>query len=272
MLPRLGTIDFPWLGPVTFYPFFTMIFLGALCSIFLLARLAKRAGYSELVALDMGLIALVSCFLGSRIFHILFEHPAYYWADPWRVFDIGRGGFVSLGAFLATLIAWPLYFRYKRLSIWPYLDLAACVTPIADFFTRTGCLLEGCCYGRPTASWFHLEFPQGSTAYHFYRDTWLTPTQPMFMFNAVCMLIFLNWFYQRRRFDGQIAALYLLIYGSVRFVFEFWRGDADRGVYLLSLLPTGLSTGQFIMLGFIATGAIIWGYCHRRFARTTTPP
>lgn len=258
MFPILGTIHLPWFGAFTFYPFFTAIFFGALLSVFAMARFARNAGLSEVAAFDLGLIALVACFLGSRIFHVLFEYPAYYWADPWRILDIGRGGFVSLGAFLGTFAAWTVYFRRKKIAPLPYIDQAARAVPIADFFTRTGCLLEGCCYGRPTTSWFHLEFAPGSTAYHFYKDTWLIPTQPLFMANAVFLLFFMSWFYRRQTIPGRTSALYLILYGSVRFLLEFFRADADRGVYFLALLPTGLSTGQLVMLGFILTGALGW--------------
>jgi phosphatidylglycerol:prolipoprotein diacylglycerol transferase len=68
---------------------------------------------------------------------------------------------------------------------------------------------------------------------------------------------FLMWLRKRRAFDGQIIYSYLMIYGVVRFVIEFWRDD-PRGQLL------GLSTSQFISVIMFALGLVMTVYFWRR--------
>lgn len=261
MRPVLFTV-----AGVHVYPFFLTIMVGALLATFTAAHMARRAGLSPVVVIDMGIIAILASVVGSRVFHILFEYPMYYWEHPWRVFDFLAGGFVSLGAFIASALCWVWYFRRKGLPTLPYLDLVVRAVPIIIFFVRTGCLLTGCCYGRPTASWLHLVFPPGSTAYYFIQDAPVHASQIYFMINAVIAFALLQWAWRTRAFVGQVTATFLVYYGVSRFLIEFTRGDADRGVYLAHWLPPyGISTGQIVMVLFIVAGVVLYRTAHRRY-------
>lgn len=277
------------------YPFFSTILVGALLAIWYLYFRAGRHGLSRVAAIDMGIIALIAAIVGTRIFHIVFEYPGYYWTglqrfphewstllaagffsgEAWshfiqqtRVFDFFAGGFVSLGAYFFTIGGWLLYFRWKKLPALAYFDQAALAVPIIIFFVRLGCLLTGCCYGRPTDFFLHLVFPPGSTAYHFHQGTPLHAVQVYFMLNAVVMFALLAWVDRRRfRFQGQLVATVMMYIGSTRFLLELLRGDADRGIYFEWLIPGyGLSTGQIFMALLAVTGWLIYRYGKRRVA------
>lgn len=249
------------IGDFQVYPFFTTIIVGALLASFLFVRLARRGGLSELAALDMCIIAMLASIIGTRLFHIVFEYQFHwYYLEDWRrIFYFHQGGFVSLGAYVCSVVGWLIYFRRKHLPALPYFDMVTRVVPIVEFFVRLGCLLTGCCYGKPTNFFIHLVFPPGSTAYHFHRDTPLHATQVYFMITAVVFFIGLQWVYRRRRFPGQVLAVYLMASGVVRFAIEFLRGDGDRGMYLTNIVPGGgISTGQIMML--VAIGVGVWLY------------
>lgn len=257
------------LGGTPVYPFFFTIMVGALLAIGVVWWLCRRERLSEVAAIDMGIIAIVASIVGSRVFHILFEYPGYYWEHPWRVFDFLAGGFVSLGAYIGTIGGWLYYFYRRKLPALQYFDVAAVACPVIVFFVRLGCLLTGCCYGRPTDFHFHLVFPPGSTAYYYYKDTPLHATQVYFMLNAVVLLGFMLWRYRHRMFPGQTVATFLIYMGVSRFLLEFLRGDTDRGIYLEWLIPGyGISTGQIVMLSFVAAGSALYAYARRRSAGT----
>ncbi|MBI4367628.1 MAG: prolipoprotein diacylglyceryl transferase, partial [Deltaproteobacteria bacterium] len=202
--------------PILFYigetpvpAFFPSIMVGALLMTWVAYRLAARRGLSQVAILDMGIIGIVGGIVGARVFHILVEFPGYYWDDParvWlfqhlasfslravpvdfldlRIFKFWQGGFVSLGAYIAAVLGWLVYFWRRRLPVLPYFDIAGVTCPIVDFFVRLGCLLIGCCYGKPTDFFVHLTFRNpGSTAYHFFPNLPLHATQPYFMAGAV---------------------------------------------------------------------------------------
>ena len=64
----------------------------------------------------------------------------------------------------------------------------------------------------------------------------------------------LYWLCKRKQFEGQIIALFMMIYGVERFVFEFFRGDPGRGEVLGGLI----SGTQLIALGLVVSGFVIY--------------
>ncbi|MBI2346742.1 MAG: prolipoprotein diacylglyceryl transferase [Deltaproteobacteria bacterium] len=250
-----------YIGNTAVPAFFPSIMAGALLMTWAAYRLARQRGLSPVAILDMGIIGILASIVGARLFHVLVEYPHYYWEDPRRIFYFWQGGFVSLGAFIAAVAGWLIYFRVRRLSLLPYLDIAGQTCPIIVFFVRLGCLLIGCCYGKPTDFFLHLTFNHpGATAYHFFPGIPLHATQPYFMANAVIAFLFLRWLSRRRSFHGQITAAFLLYYGISRFLLEFLRGDADRGLYF----HQSISTGQIVMLCFIVAGTLLYRLAKRR--------
>ena len=69
------------------------------------------------------------------------------------------------------------------------------------------------------------------------------------------LLFVVLWFYARvPRQLGQVSALFLMGYGVLRFVAEYFR-EPDAHLGLLNL---GLSMGQWLCLPMVLGGAIMW--------------
>ncbi len=77
-------------------------------------------------------------------------------------------------------------------------------------------------------------------------------------------ILLLVW--RRRRFPGQVAALYFMLEGVQRSIIETWRGDLDRGVWLG--LPW-LSTGRVTALVLVLFGVCLWIFFTRRHRAAT---
>ncbi len=240
--------------------FFFMLMIGALAGTFFAARVAKKEGADPVAMLDFGIIGIICSVLGSRIFHIIFEAPDYYLENPIRVFYFWQGGFVSIGAYTGSLIGWLVYMWRRKLDYWRYLDIATTCVPIIIFFTRLGCLMVGCCYGKPTEFFLHLTFNDpASTAGYYHLGEPLHAVQIYNMLNALVMWAVVMFVYRHRRFSGQVLAAFFLYYGVTRFFIEFLRGDADRGLWF----NNAVSTGQIAMLFFFAAGVFIWALRRR---------
>lgn len=249
------------IGDVGVPSFFFMIMVGTLAAVFFAAHMAKKEGSDPVVMLDFGIVAVVASMLGARIFHILVENPTYYWEKPIRVFYFWQGGFVSLGAFIASAICWVIYMRWRRVPVWKNLDLAITGVPLIVFFVRLGCLLTGCCYGKSTDFFIHLIFTdKASTAGYFHYGEKLHATQLYFMLNALVMWAVILIMYKYRKFYGQLLATFMIYYGVTRFMIELLRGDEDRGMWFSGLLSTGQITMIFTFLG----GLFIWFYQRNR--------
>ena len=72
--------------------------------------------------------------------------------------------------------------------------------------------------------------------------------------SAAALLIFLGllWLSGRKRFHGQVAVTYVALYAVVRFIIEYFRGDAARG----TVLGGALSTSQFIAIVMVLGAAL----------------
>ena len=249
------------IGSIGVPSFFFMIMIGALASTFFASYVARKDGADRVAMLDFGISAIIASVIGARLFHIFVEYPSYYWEKPIRVFYFWEGGFVSIGAFLASAITWIIYLRVRKLDPWRYLDYAITGVPIIIFFVRAGCLLVGCCYGKPTDFFIHLVFTDpASTAGHFHLGQPLHATQVYFMLNAIILWGLVFFVYNRKRFHGQLVAFFMIYYGLSRFLIEFLRGDDDRGLWF----GESLSTGQIAMIFTFAGGLFLWFFLRNR--------
>jgi phosphatidylglycerol---prolipoprotein diacylglyceryl transferase len=173
------------------------------------------------------------------------------WAMFWN------GGLAYYGGFIgASAAAWYLLKR-DRFPFWRAADMAGMVVPLGLGFGRMGCLLAGCCFGKPWNSSLALEFPPRSPAAQAQFKAHLLPSplepslpvHPTQVYEALASLaiagFLLFWLHGRKRYDGHVFVAFVALYALARFVLEFWRAD-DRG----SLL--GLSTSQLIGVALIA--------------------
>lgn len=119
----------------------------------------------------------------------------------------------------------------------PYFDIVACLVAVLTGFGRMGCLLAGCCHGRP---WRHgVTYTAAHAADGFPSQLVgirLLPVQAMesawgFVVAAVCSAAVL-----RAETPGTALALFGIAQPGGRFLLEFLRGD-EREVELRGLTP-----------------------------------
>ncbi len=111
--------------------------------------------------------------------------------------------------------AW-IYLRWKKLPVWKIADILAPSIALGSVFGRAGCLLNGCCYGRPCDLPWAIQFPNGSAAWDQQFHAGLVgatgpslPIHPTEIYDGLLNLIlyvFLAWLFRRKKFDGQIFA------------------------------------------------------------------
>ncbi|HUR19651.1 MAG TPA: prolipoprotein diacylglyceryl transferase family protein, partial [Vicinamibacterales bacterium] len=127
---------------------------------------------------------------------------------------------------------------------------------------RFGCLLAGCCYGRPTDVPWAITFTDPLAAQNVGTPLGI-PLHPTQMYDAGAELIILAvlLFTERKGkpFAGRTFWLYLLLYGISRFIIEFYRGDPNRDTVM-----AGLSTSQFVSLLLVPGSLLMLAYVRRR--------
>ena len=225
-------------------PTYFLVISVALCiALFWVVRRAEQLYFSREITLDLSLIIMVVGFLGSRLFHVLYESPTYYQQNWLRIFEVWNGGFVFYGgAVPATLLA--IYWTAKKNQglYQGYLDLFAPIGSFMYISGRVACFLAGCCYGK------HCDLPWAINGLHptqLYAVFWELGTLVILL---ICERIPPNK--RRPAFLGKsgcIFYLWMALHSLGRLIMELYRDD-DRGP------QWGLSISSWISLIIFVLG------------------
>ena len=236
--------DILTIGKLTVHGYGLMIAIGILAAVAVAMLRAKKREMDQEPILDIVLIAMIGGFLGSKILYIIVEWKSFI-KDPIKF--LGGGGFVVYGGIILGLTVAFLYFKWKKLDFFAYMDLCMPSVSIAQGIGRIGCFLAGCCYGAPTDSALGVVFPSGSLAPAGVK---LWPTQLFMSVGNLIIAGILMLASQKLKKKGQIAALYMILYSAGRFGIEFFRADSRGNV-------GALSTSQFISIFIFIIGAAL---------------
>lgn len=225
-----------------------MIALAFLFGLWTATLRARREKIPADKIADVTLWLMVGAILGAR-----FVYVTTYWREEfagqplWAIFAIWQGGLVYYGGLIGAIIAGVIYIRRKKLPLWKTADVLAPSIALGSFFGRAGCLLNGCCYGKPTNLPWAIQFPNGSAPWEQQFNEGLIganspslPVHPTEIYDGLlnfCLYLFLAWLFRRKKFDGQIFATYLICYAVIRGVVEIYRGDYTNLHYHLGLTP-----------------------------------
>ncbi|MDH7499696.1 MAG: prolipoprotein diacylglyceryl transferase, partial [candidate division NC10 bacterium] len=246
------------IGPFTLHTYGLFISMGVLLAIALAAREARREGLDPQKMLDLGFYLLVASIIGSRLLFVLIFYPDYL-HRPWAIFKLWEGGLVFYGGFVLALAVGIWYLRRNRLPLWRTADLWAAPLALGHALGRIGCFSAGCCYGKPSSVPWAVTFsdPQSLAI----LGVPLHPVQLYETLSNFLLFCFLFLFRRFRRFEGQVFWLYVLLYSLLRFLLEFYRGDA-RGF----LLPPYLSISQGISIPLAVASLIMLSHLSKRRA------
>ncbi|MEO8343498.1 MAG: prolipoprotein diacylglyceryl transferase [Gallionella sp.] len=194
--------------------------------------------------------------LGGRLGYVLFYKAGYYSAHPLEIFAVWQGGMSFHGGFIGVLVAMA-WFAHKHHLHWLQLtDFIAPLVPPGLAFGRLGNFINGELWGRPSDVPWAMIFPNVDKL----------PRHPsqLYEFALEGVLLFtLLWLYALKpRPIGAVSGLFLIGYGSFRFLVEFTREPDD----FLGLLSLGMSMGQWLSLPMVIAGVLLMVGSSRRAA------
>jgi phosphatidylglycerol---prolipoprotein diacylglyceryl transferase len=251
---QLGSFKIHWYG--------VMIALAFLAGLWTATRRARRENISAEKIADIVLWLMIGGIIGARIVYVTTYWKEEFADQPFsEIFMIQHGGLVYYGGFIGATIAAIIYIRWKQLPLWKIADVLAPSIALGSVFGRTGCLLNGCCYGRPTDLPWAITFTNLQA--HDLSGTPLNvPLHPTEIYDALLNLMlyaFLAWLFRHKKFDGQIFATYLICYAITRSIVEYFRGDYTNLHYHLGLTPA-----QWISVPIFVTGLVLAALLSRR--------
>jgi phosphatidylglycerol:prolipoprotein diacylglycerol transferase len=251
------------IGGLSISSYLTFVTLALLLGVSTATALAPRLRISRSGVIGMAVVAIVCGFVGARLPGALLEPGLRSWlAEPGS-----RTGSLSIQPallFAASGLAFAA--RSYRVSVLSALDLAAPATAAGIAVGRIGCLMAGCCYGKPTLGPIALVYSDFSAPV---RPIGVPLHATQLYAAAACGLIALYLIRHRlprQRFPGQLFLDFLILYSVQRFAIEFLRGDSS------DLLILGLSVPQVLCLAALALAVPLYQRLPGRSLRSTTIP
>ena len=238
------------LGPIRVHWYGVLLALGFLAGLWTASRRARLTGLAPEKVLDLGPWLIIGALLGARTVYVLSYWEESFAGKPiWNIFKIHEGGLVFYGGLIGATLAAIIYLISRKLPLWQYGDALAPSIALGSFFGRLGCLMNGCCFGRACDLPWAIQFPQGHPSY----PATVHPTQIYDALLNLGLYGLLAWLYRRKRFDGQIFALFLVGYALLRSVVEWFRGDYSHYYW-----GGNFTQAHVISLAILAAGIILY--------------
>ena len=132
-----------------------MLYVGLVFGVAIGHWAATRVGLPAARVLAATIILLVPALAGARLLFVA-SHWTRYRRTPREIWNRSEGGMAMYGGLLLAVPASVPLLSAFGLPFWSFWDIAIITILIGMAFTRVGCLLNGCCAGRPTTSRFGI--------------------------------------------------------------------------------------------------------------------
>ncbi|MEM4240011.1 MAG: prolipoprotein diacylglyceryl transferase [Candidatus Woesearchaeota archaeon] len=242
VLVQLGPLQIRWYG---------LMWALAFLFVYWYVRRSARQGALKLSDNDVDILMVwlvAGVIIGARLLEVFLWDWKYYSANPAEIIAIWHGGLSFHGGLAGGIIAGYFFARSRKI---PFLRLCdACIVPIAlgQAFGRIGNFINGELFGRITSVPWAVKFP-GAEGYRH-------PSQLYEAAYDIVIFIVLLLLAGKKRQDGFIFALFLVLYSIFRFATEFFREPTS---YVL-----GLTLGQALCVPMLAAGIWLFFYSERK--------
>ena len=243
----LGPVQNHWYGLTYLVAFGLFLWLAA-------RRAAlpwfSSKGWTRRDVEDLLFWGVLGVVIGGRLGYVIFYKPGYYLANPLEVAMVWKGGMAFHGGLLGVIVSLAIFARTRKRRFFEVMDLVAPCVPLGLASGRIGNFINGELWGRfadPALPWA-MVFPGSGSE---------LPRHPsqlyQFALEGVLLFVLLWWYASKPRALGQVSGMFLIGYGVMRFVVEFFR-EPDS---FLGLLTFNMSMGQWLCVPMVLAGVAI---------------
>jgi len=250
-------LDFPALG-LHLRPAETFVLLAIAVVLFVGPAWAERLEGLDRRAVRRAMLVLAVCVLIGGRLHFLLNYPQAYAGRPLEALILWRGGQHIPGGILALALAAPFVARRFGLPLGRFGDALVPSIGVGIAIVRTGCFLQGCCFGSLSSYPWSVTFPADSSPHITHemlgllapgatRSLAVHPLQLYYVAAGLALTAVALWLRPRKRYDGQVALVGLLLFSLLNVAgLEVFRGETSLRVYwgpLPQLMWSGLAMG-----------------------------
>ncbi|NLV87494.1 MAG: prolipoprotein diacylglyceryl transferase [Clostridiales bacterium] len=262
-----GTITFPIFGdsfslnPSSSFELFgftvhwygAIIALGFLLAVIYTCRRCPDFGLTSDNFIDVLIYAVPAGIVGARLYYVIFNFSLYR-DNLIDIFKTWNGGMAIYGSIIGAAIAVAIFSKIKKIPMGAILDLGGLGLLIGQTVGRWGNFINREVYGRKTEIFIRMGLTDtaGNTIY----------VHPTFLYESIWNLLGLLILHiyskkGKRRYDGQLFAMYVFWYGIGRMLIEGIRSDT------LMLFSTGIRVSQ-LLAGLSALAAAVYLFAKSR--------
>ncbi|HHU71369.1 MAG TPA: prolipoprotein diacylglyceryl transferase [Clostridiales bacterium] len=228
-----------------------MITIGIFIGVILALFRSKKHDISKDDIIFSSCYGGIGLIIGAKLLYIITIIPIFVESFDLIISDITlllhslSAGFVFYGGLIGAAVGYYLYCKKYNIDFPKLIDLIAPSIPIIHGIGRIGCFFAGCCYGMAYDGPFHIVFKNSTVAPN---GVPLFPIQLVESILNISAGVMILIYTRKPRRQGQAIGIYIIYYSIMRFVLEFFRGDAARGIAL------NISTSQWISILLLPIG------------------
>ncbi len=196
---------------------------------------------------DLITYLIFSLIIGGRLGYVIFYNPKYYISQPLDIIKIWEGGMSFHGALVGIIVGSFFFSQKRNLNLLYLLDIVACVSPIGIFLGRIANFINGELVGKVSTAPWSVVFPLVD----------MLPRHPSQLYEAILegivLFTILNTVMFKNKYKiGTCSAFFLIFYGVLRIISEFFREPDPQIGYLFGLFSLGTLLSAFMLFaGFL---------------------
>ena len=235
-LPQVGKTITVFGFDIAYYGI--VIAIAMIVGISIAMREARRTGQDPDIYLDMLMITMVTSVIGARIYYVAFSWENYK-DDLIQIFNTRNGGLAIYGGIIAGIITVYVFVKIKKMNFQQVADTVCMGLITGQIIGRWGNFFNREAFGGYTDNLLAMQLPVSADRQneitaamwkHLVEVNGVEYIQvhPTFLYEGLwnfMVLLFLLWYRDRKKFQGELFLCYLTGYGMGRFWIESLRTD-----------------------------------------------
>lgn len=226
--------------------------LAFLLGLYLIKFFNKRikSNISNKTIDDFLIWSILGVILGGRIGYVIFYQFEIFFQNPLYLIYIWKGGMSFHGGLFGMILSIFLFSKKNNLDFFLLSDFISLAAPIGLFFGRLANFINVELIGRITEFPIAIIYPTIDNLPRHPSQLYEAFFEGILLFSILCSVFLRN--HSNKKY-GYISGLFLLLYGTFRFLIEFVR-EPDSQIGLIFNL---LSMGQLLCIPLIFFGILL---------------